>query len=169
MLRLNTAPKDENIILQTNYVAERFLLWTEQIRVCIRRMELGLLPPPTCLQGMTGCLAKLLIPCILGIGVSFPSPSWAPPCRHAPRNRIGPPVGLSAFKTCLDLPSVSGISLSCFLDACSSVSDFSPNSTCTEGVLAECNEISMKVGRRSPTHFDQKKKTVLDDTCSRLL
>ena len=34
----------------------------------------------------------------------------------------------------------------------------SPNSACTEGVLAECNKISMKGWRSSHTHFDQKKQ-----------
>ena len=44
---------------------------------------------------------------------------------------------------------------------------FSQNSVCTEGVLAECNKISMNVSRSSLIHFDQK-KTVLGDPCSRL-
>ena len=39
--------------------------------------------------------------------------------------------------------------------------DFSSNSACTEGVLAECNKISMNVCRSSLTHFDQKEKYLL--------
>ena len=38
---------------------------------------------------------------------------------------------------------------------------FSPNSACTEGVLAECNKISMNIARKSLTHCDQKKKQYL--------